>query len=40
MGDLLFFKDLPGALEIVGVLLIFIINIVVICNKWDPPTNA
>ena len=39
LGDLLFFSELPGALEIVGVLLIFIINILVICSKWDPPSN-
>ena len=35
LGDLLIFNEMPIALEVVGVALIFVNNLIVVCQNWD-----
>ena len=39
MGDLLIFSEVPNALEVIGVGVILILNVVVVCRKWESPTE-
>lgn len=40
LGDYFFFDDLPGRLEIVGVIVIFVINITVVCRRLGPDSHS
>ena len=35
LGDLLMFNEVPNALEVVGVCVILLNNILVVCHNWD-----
>ena len=35
LGDLLIFSEVPNALEIVGVTIILLNNLVVVCMNWE-----
>ena len=39
MGDMLIFSEVPNTLEVVGVVVILILNVVVVCSKWESPTE-
>ena len=40
LGDLIIFDILPRRLEIIGIVLIFGMNLTVVCKKWEPVQPA
>ena len=39
MGDMLIFSEVPNTLEVIGVVVILILNVVVVFSKWESPSD-